>query len=206
MDDIQSSGLVVAARFFQTIFGDLIGKRFLLWLVILPAYGSIAATLFTQAHVDQESASESLFPFSTLWASNQPWGTPTRALLLYWLVSVIVIVIPPPREIHNFLIEIGGYPLSVISVTISAGLLCLEAASSQRWRSSRPAHPALVVTFQLTNILLLILPCVPRRNNSSNSRFAYYAYPATGLAIVASGSIHWFWWTRLGPWLFSLEA
>ena len=206
VDDIRSSGLVVTGRFFQIAFGDLVGQKILPWLIILSAYGSIAATSFAQARVNQELAKEHLFPFGHFWASNEPWGTPASALLLHWLVSVIVIVAPPPGEIYNFLIEIGGYPVSVISVAVSAGLLYLKASPSERWQSPRPARLAVVAMFLLSNLLLLILPWIPPKGDSSNSRFAYYAYPATGLAILASGVVYWFWWTRLEPWWFSLEA
>ena len=204
--DIRKSGLVVTGRFFQIVFGDLVGQKILPWLIILSAYGSIAATSFAQARVNQELAKEKLFPFSCFWASNEPWGTPASALLLHWLVSVSVIIAPPPGEIYNFLIEIGAYPVSVISVAISAGLLYLKCSPSERWQSHWPAPSAVIVTFLLSNLLLLILPWIPPKRDLSDGRFAYYAYPATGIAILASGAVYWIWWARLGPWWFSLEA
>ena len=206
VDDIRNSGLVVTGRFFQIVFGDLFGQKVLPWLIIMSAYGSIAATSFAQARVNQELAKEHLFPFSKFWASDDPWGTPASALLLHWLVSVIAIVAPPPGEIYNFLIEIGGYPVSVISVALSVGLLYLKANTAERWQSPQPARTALVVAFLLSNLLLLILPWIPPTGDLSDSRFVYYIYPATGLGILASGALYWFWWTRLGPWWLSLEA
>ncbi|KAI1638073.1 amino acid permease-domain-containing protein [Biscogniauxia mediterranea] len=127
---------------------------------------------------------------------------PSRGLLLHWLVTVAVIVLPPTDRIYNFLVNIGGYPVSVVSVAIGAGLLHLRANSSRSgshspWRSPLPAPRPAVLVFLVFNTLLLVLPWVPpRAAPGAESGFPYYAYPATALAVLGSGAVYWAWWRR----------
>ena len=205
-DAFASSGLVVAGHFFTNVFGAIVGARVLPFLIILSAFGSIAATSFAQARVNQELARERLLPFSSFWASSGPWGTPAAALFLHWLVSVAVIVIPPPGQIYNFLVSVGGYPVSVISVFISGGLLYLQTTPSERWRSPRPASKTATILFLLSNVVLLIMPWIrPNGGKGGEGKFPYYAYPATGLGVLMFGLLYWIWWARIKDWWFGVE-
>ena len=205
--DFASSGVVVAARFFTNVFGHVIGTKVLPWFIVLSAFGSIAATSFSQARVNQEFAKDGILPFSHFWASNEPYGTPAAALLLHWLVSVVVIIIPPPGRIYTFLVELGAYPVSVISVAIAGGLLYLQNASSERWSSPKPAHTALVISFLFTNLALLVLPWIrPESGRGSEDKFPYYTYPAAGLAVLLAGVAYWVWLSSLKERWKSFEA
>lgn len=121
--------------------------------------------------------------------------TPSRGLLLHWLVSVAAIVVPPPGKIFNFLVDIGGYPASVISVAVSLGLLHLHATPGERWTSPCRAPGAAVVVFAASNCLLLVLPWIPPRGGmAEDGRFPSYAYPATSLGVLALGAVYWVFW------------
>ena len=157
-NDFRTSGPVVAGHFFKNIFGEVVGERVLPCFVIMSAYGSVVATSFAQARVNQELAREGLLPFSSFWVASTPWGTPAPALLLHWIVSVLVIVAPAPGEMYSFLVEIGGYPASVIAVAVAAGLLYLQMKPSERWHSPCPARKVYTALFLLSNLLLLVLP------------------------------------------------
>ncbi|KAH9888606.1 amino acid permease-domain-containing protein [Xylariomycetidae sp. FL2044] len=206
-EEFGSSGVVVAGRFFEVIFGQRIGARILPFFIVLTAAGNIAATAFAQARVNEELAKDGLLPWADLWATTaEPHialkGEPARAsnmapkrgLLLHWLVSIAVIILPPTDRIYNFFVNIGSYPVSVISVAISAGLLYLQLSPSQNWQSPIPARRSLVVIFLFFNSLLLILPWMPPADGqSSDSGFPPYAYPATALAVLATGAAYWCW-------------
>ncbi|MCJ1311530.1 hypothetical protein MMC25_005203 [Agyrium rufum] len=222
---LRESGVVVAGYFFTAVFGDVIGGRLLPWPIVLSAYGSIAATSYAQSRLNQELAKEALFPCSGFWASSKPWGTPAAALFLHWLVSVVVIVAPPAGEMYNFLVEIGGYPVSVIGVAVAGGLLYLQCSPREGWQSPRPARKVYVLLFLVSNVVLLVLPWIPPRRDLTvggaggdgegerrksewdvaEGRFPYYAYPATGLLILGLGVVYWVWQTRVGPWWLDLE-
>jgi amino acid transporter len=202
--DIASSGVVVAGHFFRNVFGDFVGEHLLPVLVILSAFGSIAATSFAQARVNQELAKQELIPCSRFWASSWPWGTPATGLLLHWLVSVLVIIVPPPGQIYSFLVTLGAYPVSVIGIMVSSGLLYLKFTPDERWSSPSPAPTWAVSVFLVSNMILVVLPWIPPLD-AVDDAFPYYAYPAGGCAILASGVLYWAWWRRVKGWLRSFE-
>ncbi|KIH94600.1 hypothetical protein SPBR_05671 [Sporothrix brasiliensis 5110] len=223
-DAFRSAGVVVAGVFFRNVFGDGVGARVLPIFVIISAAGNIAATSFAQARVNEELAKDGLLPFASFWRSGDKKDkkvvmdtmgtmetptnpTPSRGLLLHWLVSVLVIVVPPPGKIYNFLVDIGGYPVSVISVAIAAGLLYLHSTPSERWASPWPAPRLAIIVFATSNCLLLVLPWIPPVGGRGESeRFASYAYPTTALAVIASGALFWLWWRYRGLGRISAEA
>ncbi|KAK4941534.1 hypothetical protein LTR10_018553 [Elasticomyces elasticus] len=175
-EDFRTSGVVIASHFLRNVFGPV-------W-----------ATSFAQARVNQELGAQGLLPMSSFWRRKNSAGAPGPGLFLHWLVSVLVIVLPPPGEIYTFLVEIGGYPVSVLSVAISAGLLYLQISPRERWQSPCPAKRLHTLIFLLSNFLLLIFPWVNPGEGQGNTRFAYYAYPATSLGILGMGGLYWVFW------------
>jgi amino acid transporter len=204
-DDFRSSGVVIAGHFFRNIFGEVIGENVLPLFIIISAFGNIAATSFAQARVNQELGRDGLLPFSRFFAGKNEWDSPTPGLFLHWLVSVLVIIVPPPGEIYNFLVDIGGYPVSVISVSISLGLLYLQSSPTENWQSPFRAKKFYTVVFAASNCLLLVLPWIKPKTSKGDGRFPYYAYPATALGILGSGVVYWCWWAKIKPLLFSSE-
>ncbi|KAI3391338.1 hypothetical protein diail_7510 [Diaporthe ilicicola] len=127
--------------------------------------------------------------------SSSASRTPSRGLLLHWLVSVAVIVLPPPGKIYNFLVDIGGYPVSVISVAVSLGLLHLHNSPAERWVTPCRAPRAAILVSAASNVLLLVLPWMPSHNGmGEDDQFPYFTYPATSLSVLGLGALYWFWW------------
>lgn len=121
--------------------------------------------------------------------------SPSRGLALHWLVSTAAIVLPPPGKIFNFLVDIGGYPVSVISVAVSLGLLSLHLRPDEHWVTPYRAPRAAILVFAATNCLLLVLPWVPPRGGmAEDGRFPSFAYPATSLGVLALGAVYWCCW------------
>ena len=198
-EDFRTAGVVVAGHFFKNIFGEVVGENILPLFIIISAFGNIAATSFAQARVNQELGKDGLLPFSHFFAGANEWDSPTPGLFLHWLISVLVIVVPPPGEIYNFLVDIGGYPVSVISVSISVGLLYLQTNPHENWNPPFKAKKIYTIIFALSNCLLLILPWIKPKQGKGDGRFPYYAYPATALAILGSGVVYWVWWANIKP-------
>ncbi|KAI9645129.1 hypothetical protein NHQ30_005863 [Ciborinia camelliae] len=200
LDDFRSAGVVVAGHFFRNIFGQVVGENILPIAVVVSAFGNIAATSFAQARVNQELGRDGLLPFSAFFKGNQSAEAPIPGLFLHWFVSVLVIVVPPPGEIYNFLVDIGGYPVSIISVAISAGLLYLQLSPEECYTSPFRARKIYILVFMSSNLLLLVLPWIKPQEEKGDIRFPYYAYPATALAILGCGVVYWgVWWVR-GVW------
>ncbi|KAM0192129.1 hypothetical protein ACHAPC_001970 [Botrytis cinerea] len=205
LDDFRSAGVVVAGHFFRNIFGKVVGENVLPIAVVVSAFGNIAATSFAQARVNQELGRDGLLPFSDFF-SGKEGEAPIPGLFLHWFVSVLVIVVPPPGEIYNFLVDIGGYPVSVISVAISGGLLYLQLTPSENYASPFRAKKVYIMVFMLSNCLLLILPWIKPAEEKGDERFPYYAYPVTALAILGSGVVYWGYWRVRGEWIRGSEG
>jgi hypothetical protein len=213
-DDFRSAGVVVAGVFFRNVFGPGVGSHVLPLFVIISAAGNIAATSFAQARVNEELAKDGLLPWSRLWTTTpkptppstlagkpapSPPPPPSRGLLLHWLITALAIVLPPPGRIYNFLVDMGGYPVSVISVAVSAGLLRLRADPSEEWTSPFRASRVAVAVFFASNCLLLVLPWVPPRDGRGEDEgFVWFAYPATALGVLGGGGLWWVWWRVRG--------
>ncbi|PQE27823.1 High-affinity methionine permease protein [Rutstroemia sp. NJR-2017a WRK4] len=198
LDDFKTAGVVVAGHFFKNIFGEVIGENVLPVAVVVSAFGNIAATSFAQARVNQELGNDGLLPFSRFFARSADTLTPTPGLFLHWFVSVLVIIVPPPGEIYNFLVDIGGYPVSVISVAISGGLLYLQMTPAENYTSPFRARKIYTVVFLLSNCLLLVLPWMKPVDGREEGRFVYYAYPATAVGVLGSGVVYWVGWRVWG--------
>lgn len=148
-------------------------------------------------------------PPVTTHAATRP-TPPSRGLLLHWLISTLAILLPPPGPIYAFLVDIGGYPVSVIGFALGAGLLLMRRSSSSsssgsrlsRWSSPFSAPTAAVVVSAAANLLLLLLPWVPPTSAGGSGRkdggFVWFAYPATALAVLGAGAVWWVWWSRCG--------
>jgi amino acid transporter len=222
-EDFKSAGVVVAGLFFRNVFGDGVGAHVLPLAVIVSAAGNIAATAYAQARVNEELARDGLLPFSRFWTTEERTSPPTspadkvrlgldgsataapaKGLLLHWAVSVAAIVLPP-GHIYAFLVDVGGYPVGVISTAVSLGLLYLHLSPAERWTSPCRANLACVVVFALANALLLILPWIPPSGSrgeggggEAGTGFPFYAYPATAMALLGSGAVYWCYWQFWG--------
>ncbi|KAH8758912.1 amino acid permease-domain-containing protein [Diaporthe sp. PMI_573] len=220
-DEFRSAGVVVAGTFFRKVFGETLGEHVLPLFVVVSAAGNIAATSFAQARVNEELAREGVLP--RFWLTDHrpveksaaalspspsktrgperrnsaasASNTHSRGLLLHWLVSVAMIVLPPPGKIYNFLVDIGGYPVSVISVAVSLGLLHLHNSRSEGWTTPCRAPRIAILVSAASNILLLVLPWVPPVGGmGEDDQFPYFTYPATSLGVLGLGALYWFWW------------
>ncbi|PSR88573.1 amino acid permease-domain-containing protein [Coniella lustricola] len=173
-DELRSAGVLAAGVFFRKIFGDGLGAHVLPLFVVVTAAGNIAATSFAQARVNEELAREGILP--SFWLTGARNGSPPiRGLALHWLVSSAAIIFPPPGKIYNFLVDIGGYPVSVISVAVALA----------------------------SNCLLLILPWIPPTSTAQDAAtaaaFPSWAYPATSLGVLGLGALYWVGWRLWGP-------
>lgn len=220
-DEFRSAGVVVAGTFFRKVFGDTLGEHVLPLFVVVSAAGNIAATSFAQARVNEELAKEGVLP--RFWLTDRRAertatarstspsktrglaasegriatmsNTPSRGLLLHWLVSVAVIVLPPPGKIYNFLVDIGGYPVSLVSAAVSLGLLHLHNSRSEGWVTPCKAPRVAIVVSAASNILLLVLPWIPPAGGmGEDDQFPYFTYPATSLGVLGLGAAYWCWW------------
>lgn len=82
--------------------------------------------------VVQEIGREGILPFSRLWASNKPLNAPFMGLFEHWLVSVIIMLAPPPGDAYNFILKY----VIIHKDIVANGLTLLLVLYHIRWPSS----------------------------------------------------------------------
>lgn len=199
-EEILSSGRILAASFFRNVFGPR-AERALSVFVALSAFGNVLSVIFSQGRLVQELGREGILPFSRFWASNRPFNAPLAGLFEHWLVSVIIMLAPPPGDAYNFILNVISYPLAIVNSFVSLGLLYLYF-NRQSWNWSPPFKATLpvVIFFFLSNIYLVIAPFVPPTgDNSIYESLPYYLHCVVGWGIIGGGGLYWLVWAIILP-------
>jgi amino acid transporter len=76
------SDAIIAAKFFENMFGHSSATRVLPALTAVSNLGSILASTFSRGRINQEFAKEGILPFGHFWSSNKPFGAPSAAVSL----------------------------------------------------------------------------------------------------------------------------
>ncbi|OAA40402.1 Amino acid/polyamine transporter I [Beauveria brongniartii RCEF 3172] len=104
--DLETSELLVAALFFKNMFGKSAAAKTLPVFVAVSSLGSVLATSFAHSRLNQELGKERILPFGRFWASNKPCNAPAASLVLYWAVTVIVLLAPPLGSSYHAIVEL----------------------------------------------------------------------------------------------------
>jgi amino acid transporter len=134
-------------------------ERVLSVFVALSAFGNVLSVIFSQGRckslpisrlnndmlnayqVVQEIGREGILPLSRLWASNKPRNAPFMGLFEHWLVSVIIMLAPPPGDAYNFILKSVSLSLPCKHLLINVQFDLLSPGRRQRIRSSWPHSP-----------------------------------------------------------------
>lgn len=142
-EEIISSKRLVAASLFRNVFGTK-AERALSVFVALSAFGNVLSVIFSQGRLVQELGREGILPFSRVWASNRPFNAPLAGLFEHWLVSVIIMLAPPPGDAYNFILKYVHLYLFIVIVLVTQRQRNLIPPSRRerlrRWRSD-PSLP-----------------------------------------------------------------
>lgn len=121
-EDILNSGQILAATFFKNMLGHE-AEKVMSVFVALSAFGNVLSVLFSQGRsmsdsvtpclicllmvntVVQELGREGILPFSKLWASNKPFKSPAAGLFEHYIMSLVIMLAPPPGDAYNFLLK-----------------------------------------------------------------------------------------------------
>ncbi|KAL1964613.1 hypothetical protein VTN77DRAFT_6787 [Rasamsonia byssochlamydoides] len=211
-EDILSSGQILAATFFRNMFGER-AERVMSVFVALSAFGNVLSVLFSQGRIVQELGREGVLPFSKVWASNWPFNSPAAGLFEHYIVSVIVMLAPPPGDAYNFLLNLIAYPLSIVNVFVSGGLIYIYLNRSKfpSWAPGIRASLPVVIFFFLSNVYLTVAPYVPPdAGESVYQDLPYYLHCVVAIGIFAVGAIYYVAWAivlpRLGKYTLVKET
>ncbi|KAK3905511.1 amino acid permease-domain-containing protein [Staphylotrichum tortipilum] len=199
LDDIKEGGELVAALFFERVFGQNLGKLLLPLAVAVSAAGNVMVVTFALARLNQEIARQGLLPFGDTLSSSRPFGAPMGGLILHYVPSVIVICIPY-SNIYSFILNVEGYPAQIFSLAISLGLLRLRWTRPDLKRPYRAFLPA-VWFMAFVSSALICSPFVPRRGEDWVSHLSRVSYALVGISVIIFGVLYWAVLTLLLPWL-----
>ncbi|KAL1959714.1 hypothetical protein VTO42DRAFT_1300 [Malbranchea cinnamomea] len=203
-EEMLGSGRILAASFFRILFGPK-AERILSILVALSAFGTVLSVLFSQGRIIQELGREGVLPLSRFWASNRPFDSPAAGLLQHYLISIIVMIAPPPGDAYNFLLILISYPLSVVNLLVSAGLtyIYLYPKKYPDWCSPIRASLPITLFFCASNVYLAIAPFIPPPSDGQNvyTTLPYYIHCIGGLAVFAVGALYWVFWAKVLPYM-----
>jgi len=229
----------VATTFFRKIFGGnkAVG-RVLPGLVALSSLGNIIVVTFVASRVKAEIAKGGVIPFSKFFAANTPTlltlmfrpksgvvtddhhhmrppveSTPTGALLLHWVFSIIVISAPPKGDTYTFFVNLYSYTIdSWIGAILAAGLLWLRWKPLSTWvaeSSFKPwGGPAMTIVYLIFNVFLIVTPFIPPahdRSRLSMESIAPFVFPTIGTGLFLIGGLYWVGFRFLWPKLYKRE-
>ncbi|KAL4062806.1 amino acid permease-domain-containing protein [Scleroderma yunnanense] len=191
--DILNSGTIVAALFFRNLFGSAT-EQFLSAVIALSIFGNILAVSFAQGRVNQELGREGVLPYSRLLASNEPFDAPFFGLLIHYSVSTLTVLLAPPGDAYNFIVNYLAYPCSIINLLVSGGLLLLHSRPYKpyNWDPPYRVPTCLAIFFFLSNVFLLVVPLIPpSAGYEPYEHLPYYSHIVMALSIGLVGVIYW---------------
>ncbi|KAH8905858.1 amino acid transporter [Coniochaeta sp. PMI_546] len=198
--EILAAQRLVAASLFRNVFGGT-AERALSVFVALSAFGNVLSVIFSQGRLVQELGREGVLPFSRFWASNRPFNAPLAGLFEHWLVSVIIMLAPPPGDAYNFILNVISYPLAIVNAFVAAGLLHLYInRKAWNWHPPISATLPVVIFFLLSNIYLVAAPFVPPPEGQNiYETLPYWIHCVVGFGIIFAGGLYWLVWAVILP-------
>ncbi|KAI0166405.1 methionine permease [Xylariaceae sp. FL1272] len=197
VEEIKQSGQLIAALFFERVFGQYIGRRLLPLAVALSAAGNVMVVTFALARLNQEIARAGFLPFSRYLSSSKPFNAPMGGLIVHYVPSLLVIVLPPTKEVYSFILEVEGYPGQLYALAITVGLIWLRFKQPDLKRPFKAWMPAVIFRAVLC-LALLAAPFFPPSTPNTDGLW-YATYAVVGAGVVVFGFMYWLVWTVFLP-------
>ncbi|KAF2228084.1 amino acid/polyamine transporter I, partial [Elsinoe ampelina] len=201
MEEVKQSRELIAALFFQRVFGDGFGSKFLPIAIALSAAGNVMVVTFSLARINQEVARAGLIPFSSYLSSSRPFNSPLGGLIVHYIPSVLVIILPPSKTVYAFIAEVEGYSSQFFAVALGVGLLILRKRKPDLVRPFRAWTPLVWLRLGICGILIFAPLFSPKKKERESGGIFYAAYALVALSVLVFSVAYWYVWTRLLPWL-----
>lgn len=157
-------------------------------------------TTFAQARVIQELAKEGVLPFPRFWASSWPFGSPSSGLFLHFLLSFTILIAVPFGDAYNFILDLAGYPNSIISLLVAIGLLYLRWSSPDIPRPFKVWWPV-AFFFAAGQAFQLVAPFMRPPGAKGDTSLPYWLHAIVGVVVLLLGVVYWAVWQKISPWL-----
>ncbi|KAJ9607260.1 low-affinity methionine permease [Cladophialophora chaetospira] len=198
LDEVKQSSELIAALFFERVFGVGFGSVFLPLAIALSAAANVMVVTFALSRVNQEVARQGFLPYASVLASSKPFGTPMGGLIVHYVPSALVIVIPPSATVYAFIADVEGYAGSFFGLAVAGGLILLRFQKPDLLRPFKAWIPAVWLRL-LLSLALIGAPFFPSSKGHSDVNFFYATYALVAISILIFGVIYWFAWTIALP-------
>lgn len=102
-------------------------------------------------------------------------------LLVNYVPSLLVIVLPPSGEVYSFILEVEGYAGQVFGLAVGIGLIWLRFKRPDLTRPFKAWMPAVILRLALS-LGLLAAPFFPPAEKSPGGLF-YATYAIVGVSM-----------------------
>ncbi|KAG5356310.1 High-affinity methionine permease [Yarrowia sp. B02] len=202
-EEIKHSNLLTAALFFKNVFGDSAGQRVLPALVAVSSIGNLLAVTIGHSRIVREVGRQGVLPWPSFWTNTWPFGTPGGALLVKFILTVIVIVAPPPGDAFNFVVDLQSYPSNIFLCLLVVGLFIVRRRRQKAGLGRAPfrAYTVVAIFYFLVSLFLLAAPWVPPPGgaNGGDVSFWYATYCVVGIGIIIVCGIYYYVWAVVWP-------
>ncbi|ORX69381.1 amino acid transporter [Linderina pennispora] len=193
-DAIMRSNTAVAGVFFSHAFNETWGHQVVPVFIGLAAFGTVMCSVFTMSRIIFEAAREGFLPWGHTIGQVSRFQSPLYALAITCIICVLYIVVPPPGDAYNFLIDIGGYPTWFFCGLSVVGLLVMRRTHSGLDRPYKTWVVTNLVTIA-TAVYMCIVPFIKPKTgvgSSDDSSIPYWAAPFSGLLFIAFSCAMWY--------------
>lgn len=201
-EEIADSGRILAASFFKYAFGETAEKASSVF-VALSALGNVCSVIFSQGRIIQSLGREGTLPFPRFFATQKPFKSPFVGLFQHWIVCIVTIIAPPPGDAYNFVLNLISYPLNVVNLFVSVGLLWLHYKNykgQQEWNPPIKAGIPIIAFFALASLYLVVAPYIPPTGGQSVYKsLPYWIHAVVTWGIFGVGLAYWVVWVQILP-------
>ncbi|RHZ46492.1 putative methionine permease [Aspergillus thermomutatus] len=183
IEEIKNSGELVGALLFERVLGQHVGRTLFPLAIAISAAGNVMVVTFAWARVNQEIARQGFLPFSSVLSSSRPFSSPLGGLIVHYVPSLLVIALPPPGDVYNFILDVEGYPGQIFALAIAVGLLIVRRRQPNLPRPFKAWLPAVWLRIVVC-VALLAAPLIPPPDRKGDVDFFYATYAVVGVGII----------------------
>lgn len=129
--------------------------------------------------MNQEIARQGFLPWSHLLSTSQPFNTPLGGLIVHYVPSALVILVPPQGDAYNFILDVESYPQQIFMLAIAVGLLLIRKREPLR-KSPFKAWRSAIWLRVIVCVALLAAPFFPPPGKKGDVHFFYATYAMVG--------------------------
>ena len=99
--------------------------------------------------------------------------------MVHYIPSILVITLPPQKDVYAFILDVEGYPAQFFAVAICTGTLWLRTSRPDLKRPFKAWRLAIWLRIALS-ACLIVAPFVPPENGEGDVGFWYATYAVVG--------------------------